>query len=166
MRDKIQNILAVVCLILLAGCKGTDSTRVIQPEISVTLLPTGMPMGTPYVFKTSEPGTTTLHGLLLVTNPNVMLPDPNDALFLVPLAGEGVMSIPPFEVGTVPQAEVDERTGEYTFTNIQPGQYALVVLVVGGTQVPATFYKDGSLAIVKIEEKDRDQTIELDEIGI
>lgn len=120
----------------------------------------------PYVFKTSEPGTATLHGVLLVTDPMQSRPKDADSLYLVPLAGEDVMTIPPFEVGKVPQAEVNELTGEFTFTNIAPGRYAVVVLTAGDAQIPARFFEQGSFAIVRVEESDLGQTIELDYIFI
>jgi len=41
----------------------------------------------PYVFKTSEPNTATLHGVLLVMDPMLALPDSKDGLFLVPITG-------------------------------------------------------------------------------
>jgi hypothetical protein len=98
-----------------------------------------------------------------VLEPTVMLPDPNDAIFLVPLTtGDlSVSTIPMFVIGEVPQAEVDERTGEFVFTNIEPGTYAIVVVSLSGSQIPAHYFNDGSLAIVKIEEANLGQVIEL-----
>lgn len=120
----------------------------------------------PYVFKTSSPGTATLHGILLVTDPMLSRPQDEDAIYLVPLVGEDVMTIPPFKVGEVPQAEVNEVTGEFTFTDIQPGRYAVVVLTVGDAQIPARFYEKNSFAIINIEDSDLGQTIELEYIFI
>lgn len=120
----------------------------------------------PYAFKTSEPGTVTLHGVLLVTDPMQSRPKEDDSLFLVPLAGEDVMTIPTFEVGKVPQAEVHELTGEFYFTNITPGRYAVVVLTAGDAQIPARFFEQGSFAIIRIEDSDLGQTIELDYLFI
>ena len=116
-----------------------------------------------YIFKTSEPNMVTLHGVLLVIDPFAMLPDPKDAIFLVPLAleGTGAGTIPPFTIGEVPQADVDEITGEFVFTNLQPGQYAVVVLVQGGSQVPVHNYQSNNLAILRIENKDKGSTIDL-----
>lgn len=120
----------------------------------------------PYTQETAKPGTAILHGLLLVTDPMISRPDSDDAIFLVPLAGEGVISIPAFVVGEVPQAEVDETTGEFIFRDIKPGNYAVVVLTVGGSQTPARFYKDNSFAIIRVEESDLGRTIELDYLVI
>jgi hypothetical protein len=120
----------------------------------------------PYLFKTSVPGSATVHGVLLVTDPMQSRPQDDDAIFLVPLVGEDVMSIPPFKVGEVPQAEVDEVTGEFTFTNIKPGRYAVVVLTVGEAQIPARFYDKDGFAILNVEDSHLDQTIELEYIFI
>ena len=120
----------------------------------------------PYLFKTSEPGTATLHGVMLVTDPMQSRPKEDDSIFLVPLAGEEVMTIPPFEMGTVPQAEVNEVTGEFAFTNIAPGRYAVVVLTAGDAQIPARFFEQGSFAIVTVKDSDLGQTIELDYLYI
>lgn len=120
----------------------------------------------PYVFRTSEPGTATLHGVMLVTDPMQSRPKEDDSIFLVPLAGEDVMTIPAFEVGKVPQAEVNEVTGEFAFTNIAPGRYAVVVLTAGDAQIPARFFEQGSFAIVTVKDTDLGQTIELDYLYI
>jgi hypothetical protein len=122
-----------------------------------------------YVFKTSEPGKITIKGYLLVLEPMVTLPDPNDAIFMVPLPSSdqgGASSIPSFTVGEVPQAEVDERTGDFVFANLEPGQYAIVVLTTGGAQIPARFNENGNLAIIKLKDTDRDHTIELDNLRL
>jgi len=135
-------------------------------EIQATNQPGTMETTTtlePYIFKVSDPGMITIHGLLLVLDPTVMLPDPNDAIFLVPISGdEGVTTIPNFRVGEVPQADVDERTGEFVFVNIQPGKYAIVVLTKANAQIPARFYESGNLTIFSIDESHRDKTFELE----
>ena len=117
----------------------------------------------PFAFKTSDPGKITVHGILVVFDLFMMAPDPNDAIFLVPIpSGNAVSTIPLFTMGEVPQAEVDERTGEFYFTNIEPGRYAVVVLTNADAQVPVRNADDSSLAIFTAEESDRDTTIELD----
>jgi len=172
MRILISNMLFVFCLFFLVSCQLSTSiqegTQESKPEVQVTEhIDVSITME-PYIFMTSEPRSAIIHGELVVMDPTMMLPDQNNAIFLVPLAGnaEGVKSIPTFSIGEVPQAEVDERTGEYTFTNIQPGQYAIVVLTTFEAQIPARFYKDGSYAIITVSESDRDQTIELDYIRL
>ncbi len=70
-------------------------------------------------------------------------------------------TIPQFEEGTVPQADVDERTFEFVFTNIEPGEYAVVVLSRNGPQVPARFLEDESLAIITIENSDDPKEIDI-----
>jgi len=120
-----------------------------------------------YMFKTAQPGTTSVHGLLIVTNPIGILPDPNDAIFLVPLdsGGEDPATIPSFVLGEVPQAEVDESNGEFIFTDIKPGLYAVMILALGGSQIPARTYKGRNLVIVKVEESDRGNIIELGDLS-
>lgn len=124
----------------------------VQPAVDRTLAP--------YVFKTSEPAKASLHGYLLVTDPLFNAPDPDDAIYFVPLVGEEVASIPSFNEGEVPRAEVDERTGEFMFTNIEPGQYAVVV-TSAGTRIPARILESENLAIIRVNEEDRGQLIEL-----
>lgn len=123
----------------------------------------GLPTLEPYVFQTSTPGTVTLQGVLAVTDPMVLMPASDNAIYLVALAGgEGSPStIPPIEKGKTPQADVDERTGEFRFTNIQPGQYAVVILTLGGSEVPARDYETGNFAIITITEADLNQIIDL-----
>jgi len=93
------------------------------------------------------------------------LPDPNDGIFLVPLRDGQVTMIPAFTVGEVPQADVDEVTGEFVFTNIESGLYAVVVMTVWNAQIPART-EEGNLVILRIEETDRNQTIQLGYIRI
>ncbi|MCB9135603.1 MAG: hypothetical protein H6636_09260 [Anaerolineales bacterium] len=121
----------------------------------------------PYVFKTSDPGKITIHGVLIVFDLFMMAPAANDAIFLVPIpSGSTVSTIPLFTIGEVPQAEVDERTGEFYFTNIEPGRYAVVVITSADAQVPVRRADDASLAIFTVEESDRDTTVELEKITL
>jgi hypothetical protein len=143
------------------------------PEPQVEIVPNSSdqpaaisPTLKPYTMETAKPGTAILHGLLLVRDPLVIRPDSEDAIFLVPLAGEGVISIPAFVVGEVPRAEVDETTGEFIFRDIKPGNYAIVILTAGGSQTPARFYKDNNFAIIRVKESDLGRTIELDYLVI
>jgi hypothetical protein len=117
----------------------------------------------PYAFRTSQPGTATLRGFLLVLDPMVLVPGLDDAIYLVPLTDNegGPSTIPPIERGKVPQADVDERTGEFVFTDIRPGQYAVVIVTTGDSEVPARVYETSNLAIVTIKESDLDKTIDL-----
>ena len=131
-----------------------------DPEVS----PIATPSLTPYVFETSEPGKVTIHGELLAMDPD-NLPDPDDAIFLVPLPDDQVTMIPPISPGEVPQADVNEVTGEFVFTNIESGVYAVVGLMITNAQIPART-EEGNFAIVRIEESDRNQTIDLGSIRI
>lgn len=150
--------LCLLVVLLAASCQqgGAANTAVVEQ-------PGGPPTLAPYVFKTSEPNSITVHGRIVVMDPMGFLPDPNDAVFLVPIPSgdQGITTIPEFKVGEVPQAEVDEVTGEFMFTNIQPGQYAVVVLEKSGSQIPVRQLKSDSTVIITIGEADRGQTIEL-----
>lgn len=139
------------------GAYPYPATPYLAPEGS------GLPTLEPYVFKTSQPGTATLRGILAVLDPLVMMPAPDDAIYLVPLpdGDQGAVTVPPIEKGKTPQAEVDEHTGEFVFTNIQPGQYAVVVVTLSGSEIPARNYETNNLAIVTIIESDLGNTIDL-----
>ena len=163
---KNLRILCIFCVILIGCSKGPEATDVSSISVSdvhVTIQPGTVSTMEPYIFKTSEPETATIHGILLVLDPQVMIPDPNDAIFMPQLSegDESITTIPRFETGDVLQAEVDERTGEFVFVNIQPGHYAIVVLTTQGLQIPAKYHENGNLAIVIIEESDIATTIEL-----
>jgi uncharacterized protein (DUF2141 family) len=95
-----------------------------------------------------------------------LIPASDDAIYLVPLPDAGISTIPHFEKGTVPQAEVDETTGEFMFTNIQPGSYAVVVVTKSVAQIPARFYPTGNYAIINVEASQVDTTIELDKLSL
>lgn len=89
-------------------------------------------------------------------DPMLMFPDLDDGIFLVPMDNqvESLTTVPQFVKGNVPQAEVDETTGDFVFTDINPGQYAVVVLTMNGQQVPARILESESLAILTLEEGD------------
>jgi hypothetical protein len=156
-------LLTALALLMAAGCQGVsngdETSDVTISDVGVTLQPNP---GTsePYIFKTSEPGKISLHGVLIVTDPMYSSPDPDDAIFFVPIPEDQVATIPPFVVGEVPQADVDERTGEFMFINIEPGKYAVVV-TSSGAQMPARMIEGSALAIFDVTENDRDKTIEL-----
>lgn len=157
--------------LFLAACKGDSASPTPEDEVIITDVdvtnPQGRPTLEPYVFKTSEPDTITIHGRLIVLDPMSILPNPDDALYLVPMdPAAGITTIPQFEVGTVPQAEVDERTGEFVFTNIQPGTWAVVVMTKGGAQFPARNYQTKDYVILTIEESQRDSLIELGDLSL
>lgn len=116
-----------------------------------------------YEFQTSEAGYSTLHGMLVVLDPLSIIPAPDDAIFLVELdPNVPVSTIPTFdEDDDLPRADVDERTGEFVFTNVKPGRYAVVVVTRGGTQIPSRKMEDGSYGIFDVTEENQDQVIEL-----
>jgi hypothetical protein len=135
--------LLFIPIVLLVACTGNtpEATRqVVVGEIQVTIT---SPTQESYIFRTSEPGGITVHGSLIVLDPGGMVPASEDSIYLVPMpADDPIAAIPQFEVGTVPQADVNEANGEFMFTNIQPGQYAVVVITTGGAQIPVR--KDGT----------------------
>jgi hypothetical protein len=101
----------------------------------------------------------------MITAPD---PDTPDPIFLVPLPADesGIMAVPTFEIGDVPQADVDETTGEFVFTNIEPGRYIVMVLLLGGAQIPATEDNTGNMAIITVDASDLDQVIELGVLSV
>ncbi len=121
-----------------------------------------------YEFATSQSGFVTLHGLLVVRDPITILPGPDDAVFLVPMdgEGEGVTGIPQFTVGEVPQADVDERTGEFVFIDIQPGKYAVVVVTKSGSQIPTRKMGDGTFSIFTFTVDQEDQIVEIGSLSL
>lgn len=167
---------SILMLVFLAGCSGAKSTQGVgitdikittepnssSTQVAPTRKPT-IPSLEPYKFKKSDAGKITLHGILAVIDPITILPASDDAIYLVPLDGEssGAMTIPQFTPGDVPQADVDERTGEFVFTNIEPGRYAVVVITQGGSQMPARKFDDKTLAIYNFDTSSQGKMVEL-----
>jgi hypothetical protein len=133
-------------------------------DIQVTNVPMSLPTTMePYIFRTSQPGTATLHGILVVLDPS-MAPAHDDAIYLVPIDQDspGVSAIPQFTKGEVPQADVDERTGEFMFTDIKAGRYVVVVVTMGGAQIPVrTMDESRNLVVVKVDETFPDKITEI-----
>ena len=174
MRMGLRKIIYILCLFFLVNCGRTNQANsnpeTITPNIQVTEQLATTPTWTPYIFKTSEAGSISIHSFLLVPDPMFALPDPstNDAIFLVPLPSgeENVSALPKFNVGEVPQAETNETTGEFMFTNIFPGKYLVMVITSGGSQIPARFNESGNLAVISVEESDIGQTKQLEYLVI
>jgi len=185
---RTQILIYIFLLVILVGCQQSEPTKeekTIAPAEASSAIqdsdaypypepvtdPTPYeapetPTMEPYIFRVSVDGTVTVHGVLAVMDPSQALPDPDDGIFLVPLpASDGVTMVPTFEIGTVPQADVDERTGEFVFTDIEPGQYIVMVYTLGNAKIPAR-NDDGGFAILKISETDRDQTIEVNYLRV
>lgn len=122
----------------------------------------------PYIFATSELGFITLKGRLLVLDPRSIIPAADDSIFLVPIPKDATIStIPQFEnKSDVYQAEVDEHNGEFVFTNIEPGRYAVVVITISGTQFPVRKYDDGSLAIIDVLEEEVDTVFNIGDLTL
>ena len=159
-------IFLFMIFLLMVGCTSTtkENKNVEIIDIKVTVQKQVLPT---YAFRTSEPGFTTVKGEMVVRDPTVSVPDPNDAIFLVPLStSEMVASIPPFQVGEVPQADVDETTGWFQFTDITPGTYVLMVLTIGNAQIPARPFAGSGLVVVKVKQEDIDKTIDLGKVAI
>jgi hypothetical protein len=163
-----RSILVVLSLIFILGlsaCQGATPT----PDRNVSVSDVQIIVATPtepYVFQTAEPGTASAHGMLLVLDPMTLVPAPDDAIYLVSIPEAGISTIPQFEEGTVPQAEVFETTGEFMFTNLAPGHYAVVVVTKGGAQIPARYFETGNFAIFKVEDSQADTVIELGKLSL
>ncbi len=153
--------------ILLISCNKASSTpprQVVINQVQVTVAP---PTAAPHTFKTSDPGFVTVHGTLNVLDPLTLVPAPGDSIFLVPMPTDAPISgIPPFEVGKVPQAEVDESTGEFLFTNISPGQYAVEIVTSGGAQIPVRFLGNNNYAIFTLDASQVDKTIDVGQLSV
>ena len=154
--------LLLILIISLVACTGNtpQATREITiGKVQVTGVP---PTQESYVFKTSESGAITVHGILVVLNPTAMIPASEDSIYLVPMpADDPIASIPQFEVGKVPQADVNEMDGEFVFTNIQPGQYAVVVITSGGAQIPVRKMESKDYAIFTLDASQADSTVDI-----
>lgn len=175
MRKSLLISLLLVLVLTACQARAVETEQASKTEQSAGTAMAGVteqagsyPTPEPFPFPTSERGSISVHGTLLATNPFMMTPDPEDPVFLVPLSGDGesMASIPPFSIGEVPRATVDIRNGEFVFTNIQPGQYAIVVLLTTGSQVPAKYVEGGNLAIINLSESDLDQVVEVEPVGV
>jgi len=159
--------LLFILIVLLVACTGNtpEATRqVVMGEVQVTVV---SPTQEIYVFKTSEPGTITVHGLLVVLNPTAMIPASQDSIYLVPMpVDDPIAAIPQFELGTVSQAEVNEADGKFMFTNIQPGQFAVVVITSGGAQIPARNMGTKSYAIFTLDASQTDTTVDIGDLSL
>lgn len=170
----------MLIILSLTACQGPDlvtspttiseSTGVYPLPVHTIVAPTGAsyPTPEPFPFPPPEAGSITIHGTLVAKDPFFMAPDPEDPVFLVPLSGDesSIVTIPPFEIGSVPRAKVDIRNGEFVFTGIQPGQYAIVVLLATNAQVPAKFLENDNLAIITLTQADLDQVVEVGFVSV
>ena len=172
---KIQSIAIIFTFslfILLAACQSEPAATVsVDNELTMVTPEILEPVNSelePHEFATSGSGFITLHGLLVVRDPTSILPGPDDAIFLVPMEadGVGVTGIPQFTVGEVPQADVDEQTGEFVFVDIQPGKYAVVVVTVNGSQIPTRLMEDGTFSIFTFTAEQQDQVVELGSLSL
>jgi hypothetical protein len=157
----------LLILFILTACqqaKVSPTPNIGIIDIQVTNAPRFLPTAMePYKFRISQPGTATLHGNLVVLDPTT-LPTQNDAIYLVPIDQEnpGVLTIPQFTEGEVPQADVNEPTGEFMFTDIKPGRYMVVIITIGGAQIPArTMDESHNLVVIKVDETFLDQITEI-----
>jgi hypothetical protein len=166
-------ILGLFLIFTIVACSNNQLSPTATPpppeivDIQVTVRPS-IPTMEPYVFITSEPGYATLFGRLIVLDPRAIVPAPDDAIYLVELDPDAPIStIPMFEEGDdIPQADVDERTGEFVFVNVEAGRYAVVAVTMGGTQFPTRMWEDGSYAIFDITEEDMDQEVDLGDLTL
>jgi hypothetical protein len=154
----------IIFLLISTFISGCDlSINETPREISVNNVQAGLstPMQ-PQIFGTSDPGYITVRGVLVVLDPMTMIPAHDDGVYLVPLpSDQSTTEIPQFDVGTVPQAEVDEVVGEFVFTNIEPGQYAVVVLTAGGSQIPVRYSDTGNYAIITFDSSQLNTTVDM-----
>jgi len=168
----ITLLIGAFFLLIAVGCQPAAApTEIIENVVNQPPTDDSFPSNPtmePYEFAESDTGYITLHGLIVVRDPLSMLPAPDDAVYLVPVGaeGQGVSGIPQFTVGEVPQADVDERTGEFVFVNIEPGKYAIVVVTKGGAQIPTRSMEDGSYSIITFTAAEIDQFVELGSLSL
>jgi len=159
-------IIILLQLCLLTSC---GNNKIIQPKESYSIdnnviIQYSTPTLKPYLFPTSKPNLATVIGKLIALDIS-MLPGPDDSIFLVPInLTDEISSIPSFQIGEVPQAVVDERTGDFVFINIETGKYALVVMTQSGAQIPATFKEKSSYAIFDIKDNNLGGIYDLNEV--
>jgi hypothetical protein len=114
----------------------------------------------------SKNGSVTLHGVLLVRDPDNAMPAADNAIYLVPLPAEQmVISVPTIPLENPIQARVNNKNGDFVFTNIQPGKYIVMVLTISNGQIPA-HKEDGSLAVIDVLETERNTTIQLNYLSV
>lgn len=164
LRQPVQYSISIILILLvisLSGC--SDATAEPSREVSITNIQIATVTPTqPYSFRKSDPGYITIRGSLIVLDPMSIVPSPDDGIFLVPMPiDQPISSVPQFEVGQVPQADVDEVSGEFTFTNIEPGQYAVVVITAGGSQFPVRYSENGNYAIFTVDASQKDTTVDI-----
>ena len=132
-------------------------TSPIKPSNKSTPIPT-------FQFATSQPNFATIHGKIEVLNPTTAAPKP-DGIYLVPVHADG-MTIPQVIPGEMPQAEVNEVTGEFVFTNVKPGAYALTVITIIDVQLSVRSAENNHPVILTIGESHIDQTVELGTVQV
>jgi hypothetical protein len=135
-RGKLGLWLAMLLLasLLTAGCNGTatptvgevTSSPIATPggTIAESPLPTPGP-GLPEWNAQPAPGTSNLRGRLVITDQTILLGE----LLLakaVPTDNPEV-SLLELDEKTAPRAIIDRATGEFVFSNVEPGKYGLIV---------------------------------------
>jgi hypothetical protein len=114
----------------------------------------------------SQNNLTTLHGMLLVTDPDNAMPAADNAIYLVPLSTDQmVITVPSIPYDTAIQAQVKNETGEFTIKNVQAGKYIIMVLTIYKGEIPART-EAGSLAVIDVTESDLGKTIELNYLQV
>lgn len=170
MRKRIGIGLIIIVTFFLVGCtEKSSSTTIVQNGIENENEMGSQEDKPDEVLgkSTQDQKRITIEGRLIVKDPLMFAPDPNDAIYLVPLdSQENINTIPKFETGEVLQAIVDERNGDFIFSNIDPGIYAIVVLTMDGKQIPARFYNQGHLAIITLDQEDLGKVIEVELLTI
>ncbi len=117
-------------------------------------------------FRQSNPGKATIHGILFLTN-FMMVSPKKEGVYLVRLdQARNIVTVPEFKAEDAIQAEVDETIGEFSFSNVDPGLYAVVIIATTGQQVPARKWKKSDYVLVNVTAADLNTTIELDTIQV
>lgn len=164
-------ILFILSLIIpaffLINCSGN--------EMSIPSDSTGQPVDqgmiaaptTSYTFAASSPGFTRIEGMLVVTDPLVVLPKP-DGVYLL-LVGDEIQTegdITKLLLVDAYQADVDERDGRFVFPNVDAGRYAIVVETTGNLNIPTHISGSGELVFIEIGMSDIDKVIDIGRIRV
>jgi hypothetical protein len=131
-------------MLLIAGCsgpseEGIDEITVHQGGDSPPPTPTSVVPPVDSASESSIPTPSadiaTIYGRLMLLDPTVLSPQ-EDGLYLVPIDSESeqMMVVPVIVEGEAIQAQIDETTGDFVFTDVEAGHYVLMAMLDTGQE--------------------------------
>lgn len=167
-RLSILLLLFYITMFLIVGCSGeTESLDVEQDESTLaTPLPTNFasPAGSDSVSVVPTPmaDAATIYGQLMLLDPTVIAPQ-EDGLYLVPVDADSdqMMVVPMVVEGEALQAQVDETTGNFVFTNVDVGHYILVAIIETGQERTVHRLGTNEAILPVVDEEDLGKAIDL-----